>query len=501
MKIYQLTGDFKYKFSSYTLVGEVDVLDYNGLNWSYEPVNEYCTDLRKSISGSIRVKEIPVIPNPCTVLLIEIDGWKGFLQIKKINEDKCVIELDTTPFDDYAKLVDNYEFIVDMYPLTRKTINARVLSTIDEIISDCTIDNPGEYQENNPLSPPNNWRFYQYCGTGGTCITNTGLTGRRHIYRKSIIPFLVEGYEKQQPGIFVKDFCSAEIVTKVFTTGRDWYDVLKAFCDEFGLTYYSAFLQAPINPVSGEDNTYLNYLKIGMKSDYIGTTTNPATDGKIKFKDFIEDFCEIFNCKFSVKNGILRIEHVSYYEKGKTYDNPVIVDVSALNTYNRVYNFIGKEFPQEERYEFMDLSTSYFNGHPIKYLSCVGTKYEDHKIANFTTDICFINDTDNGVNKKGFVLVGTDYEGTIINYEGLVNGLMSWPKLHTDFHRHGRYLINGEMNLFYTNFLSAKGIRTMTIDVILTNLDVQIKTHIGIGRIIKAEQNIRTKLMTITIEV
>ena len=178
---------------------------------------------------------------------------------------------------------------------------------------------------------------------------------------------------------------------------------------------FSQFLYG-VNPISND--TYR--LCITPKSNVLtGNYTNPAQRAMITFADIANMLRDCFRCFWWVDDSNrLRIEHISYFMKGGTYDGtPSIgIDLTAEIIKRNgkswafgksTYSFDKVSMP--ERYEFgwMDEVTTFFMGAPLDVASNYVQKgaIESIIVSKFTSDVDYMMLNPGACSKDGFALL------------------------------------------------------------------------------------------------
>ncbi len=190
---------------------------------------------------------------------------------------------------------------------------------------------------------------------------------------------------------------------------------------------------APSNPAYLAAQLDLHHLVIFQKSDI---KRHSATDPSVRpawdtnFRDFLNDLKLMFNVRWRTENGVLRIEHVSYFESlaGADYTDA---------KYERILDENTIDIKEITKFKWRDVrATDYFKGHPIE-IYC-GEGEETKQVALFYTDVSFALTTDGleAVGDDGFFLMSTyiDEEEEYRIKEN--NRPLSWTELHFNYHRH-----------------------------------------------------------------
>lgn len=316
----------------------------------------------------------------------------------------------------------------------------------------------------------------------------------------------------------------------LYDQNRTLLDVLTLFSDACSLTeVQSDFFEmnppgdapgyvAGYNYVTGELNK-VAHIHIAQKSDIIDPdASNPATKGMITFSEMANMLREVFNVFWFIDGTNLRFEHYSYFVRTA---NPSF-DLTSAGLQKWIigknkYSYDKAKMPKYERYKWSEASNTDFVGTEISYDSfCVNldpkSNVLNHLPGNVTTDLAYINSDPTEIDKEGFVLIANDLFGAtyVVQSEaGLITGLikpnmhLSWANLHYNYHRHGRVLLEGNMNNEVTVFLSAKRTKKQ-VDIKfpyccadeLLPLTELVTTYLGEGEIEKMSFSIKNNTIT-----
>lgn len=183
-----------------------------------------------------------------------------------------------------------------------------------------------------------------------------------------------------------------------------------------GTTDYSQFLY-DTNPITGVEQR----LFITPKSNVISSGYDqPAQKAPITLKRVTDMLRDCFRCYWFIdEQNRFRIEHISYFMRGGTYNpgQPVVgIDLTKqIVTRNgkpwsyarNQYQFDKPEMAARYQFGWMDDVTELFDGYPIDIIS----KYvnpdniEQIDVSQFTSDVDYILLNPGAVSKDGFVLL------------------------------------------------------------------------------------------------
>lgn len=259
--------------------------------------------------------------------------------------------------------------------------------------------------------------------------------------------------------------------------GRRLKQVLESLlvrsCFGVNITLVSDFFQwnpenvTVINYITNEINDYTNLILFQKSDVKRPDSSNNATVANVNFKDLLEKICKMFNCGYKIINKTLRVEHISWFENDLGI-NLLAIDKDGLLNGTKKYSYDKTKLPQKEVFEFMESRGLDFKGKDIIYDStCVNNNIENKSeiiIEDITTDVmyCIENSSaeNNNVSDDGLVLIACDSNNNIIYKYGIlennttINNVLSWAHLHDKLFRHGRVLIEGNMNGTDQTFLS-----------------------------------------------
>lgn len=299
------------------------------------------------------------------------------------------------------------------------------------------------------------------------------------------------------------------------TRGRWIEDVLQFFLDDFQLILKSDFFQSTVNPVTHEPENQTKFMQMEQKSDAkYPTSTEPATNGFIKFSELIADLCVTFNLRWWIDGSYFRIEHVSSLPE--TSD----IDATAYSgNYNaRAYTYDSDNIPRRQTLKFMDGSEDIdFSGLPIIYdaPNTSGRSTDNTaelRVSNFTTDLGKIISEPAQISNNGFLLVSVEKKNNKYVAKtgiGILTGVLkenqylSASNLISTFYNHNMPLptatVNGELKTFASTQRRRKQ-ENVTFPYADINGFSLVKTALGWGEIDEIELDLKTMLYTATIK-
>ena len=268
-----------------------------------------------------------------------------------------------------------------------------------------------------------------------------------------------------------------------------------------------------INYVTGA-TTLTNDIRFIQRSDAIFFFGQGATLGNMTFADLDQVLRNSFQVYWTEDiNGDLRLEHYSFFEN-VSVGLDVTTGDQAIYTKNKTdYDYKKELLPFVENV-FDDGNHHNYNWdlREIKYvdnngskLPCVGVNDLDRSWGDINSDFEYFFEYPTDIPRSGWVMVACRlYLGVneIIFEDGLLNGTLSIKRLVERYYLNGRSALIGQVNGNNTTFESTVRLKTqeglsfpICCDDDFDPRD-NIKTPIGIGRVITAEQDLKTKKLT-----
>lgn len=220
---------------------------------------------------------------------------------------------------------------------------------------------------------------------------------------------------------------------------------------------YSQFLYGEVNPVYGEKFELFITQKTHIKKFIYDT---PATKVPVTFEKIMNMLAKCFCCYWFIENNKLRIEHIAYFENGKSYDvSSQAITLDTTTTYDNkngkpisygqnIIKYDKNSLPSRYEFSYMDESSIEFEGPAVKltapYLQ--QDKIESITPEDFSADLDLIVSNTTAISDDGFALIaaklheGPDYKFySTFNYDleliantgetytvSLQNGVLSW---------------------------------------------------------------------------
>lgn len=180
---------------------------------------------------------------------------------------------------------------------------------------------------------------------------------------------------------------------------------------------YSAFLYGLSDPVAGKQfRVNLTQKTNILRGDY----QVPALKAPIKLSQVFDMLRDTFRCYWFIENGKLRIEHISYFLNGGSYEGEPAIShdiTQMLNSRNgkswgfatNNYTFDKADVPERYTFAWADDVTSEFEGRPIEVLSnhVEAGRAEEISVANMVSDIDYMLLAPEQINEDGFAVMAT----------------------------------------------------------------------------------------------
>lgn len=155
------------------------------------------------------------------------------------------------------------------------------------------------------------------------------------------------------------------------------------------------------------------------KSNVIkGEYDQPAQQAPVTLRRVLDMLRDCFRCYWFVEDGKFRIEHISYFMNGGSYDSLPSVGIDLTRRFlTRVrkpwafgqdnYKYDKPTMPERYEFSWMDKQTDPFNGLPIEIQSgyVQPGNIEKVSVADFSADIDYIMLNPSDISEDGFVLL------------------------------------------------------------------------------------------------
>ena len=314
---------------------------------------------------------------------------------------------------------------------------------------------------------------------------------------------------------------------------RDTYpiqSVIQVLLEQFsdikheGTQEYSQFLYAEYNPVSYQKF----HLLLSPKSNILhGNYDQPAMNAETTLNTILKMLRDVYKCFWFIEDGKLKIEHISYFRNGGTYNSsPVIgTDITKIENIRNgkkwgfltsSYEFDKSDMPERFQFSWMDDVTEGFEGYPIEVVSKYVSpgRIEDVNITGFTTDVDYMMLNPGAISQDGFALFAAVYQNgryelPIIerNVDGadlrLQNGYLSWITLQPNYYLSDlpakKVVINKtDYHVTETSRKRKQKVKFPTLETIDTKK--LVKTYLGNGQIEKISVNLSSRINEVTLK-
>lgn len=288
---------------------------------------------------------------------------------------------------------------------------------------------------------------------------------------------------------------------------------------------YSQFLYGNTNPLGAQKiNLFLTPKTNMTKGEY----QTAAQKGNVTFQQVMNMLRDAFNCYWYIENNMLKIEHLSYFEKGGTYtgDRSIGIFLESLKSLptrkswgfrTNSYTFDKINMPEQYRFQWMDETTEIFDGYPINIQSnyVQAGKIEEKSISQFTTNVDYMVLNPGEISKDGFALLGAiQVSNTLfridvvpLSVDGVTyyiqNAYLSMAYLQPHFLTYGMPAKNLEVNNKTAIAKSIARNKKQTLNIPVTwdiNPINLINTSLGDGEIEKLSVNLSSLISKTTLK-
>lgn len=286
----------------------------------------------------------------------------------------------------------------------------------------------------------------------------------------------------------------------------------------------SQFLYGSSNPITFQQFTLL----LTPKSNVLkGEYDQPAQKAETTLGTILNALRDIYRCYWYIEDGKLKIEHISFFRNGGTYnsDPGIGADLTKLENVTNgkkwgyltsTYEFDKSDMPERYQFSWMDDVTEAFEGSPIEIRSKYVTagKIEEISVSSITTDIDYMLLNPSAISEDGFalfaaVLSGGQYKLPFVerNVNGadlmMQNGYLSWITLHPNYYIYDLpakqvTINNEETQVTQTSRKKKQKLKFPSVkDIDTTKL---IKTYLGNGQIEKITVNLSSRINEVTLK-
>lgn len=316
----------------------------------------------------------------------------------------------------------------------------------------------------------------------------------------------------------------------ILNNGRNLNTVIENWLADCDITVVSDFLginpdgSAPANDYYTQAATDAQGIVLFQVTDVARTDeTESAKRGTTTFKKILNALKVAFNIDVEIVDGVLRIEHQSYWQRDVNMD---LTEEQFLKWIRErwAYTYDSAKLPKRELYFWgaeTDRRGGVFDGFPIEYdNTCVNdteaTVEESYRADGFLTNVGFVVENEDFYDSELILMVST--LGGVVNFaevtrtviinlpslgiyeevevtRSYLNGNMGFRKLHENYHDYGRPFRKGFINEVETDLFQTLRQRQqvditipMQCSDYLDNFDPTglVKTQMGAGEIEKA---------------
>lgn len=237
-----------------------------------------------------------------------------------------------------------------------------------------------------------------------------------------------------------------------------------------------------------------------------------ATVGEISLEE-LEEFWALIEVYPAIENNILRVEHISYYNRNGSDFSEYLEPYLQTDA-----SFDGQDIPRRETFSWMDANQDPdFDGQSIEYDAFCAAG-DEKPIASdlISTNITDIFDNPQNYVNEGLVVASTYlYQGGNYIYvdflpisgESRLNAPMAWSYIQDKLYRHNRQLpegtMNGELVVFEDSIPQAKQ-EPVTIpltydEYFAYNAGKRARTQPGWGQVLQSSYSVKNQILTLQV--
>lgn len=229
---------------------------------------------------------------------------------------------------------------------------------------------------------------------------------------------------------------TAESLNRNFYTLRHAYaigDAIKALLAELAPSVrhestaeYSQFLYGDENPITGGSFSLLIAPKTNVTK---GAYDQEARKGVVTLESLLNMLRDTFQCYWHIEDGKLKIEHISYYQNGGSYDGKKTVGADTTKMLNprngktwafatSKWSYDKPEMPERYALAWQDETTKNFAGEAemlSRYVERGQT--EEKTMSDFSADIDYMLANPDSVGEDGFAAIAVSgFKPVAYNY-------------------------------------------------------------------------------------
>jgi len=471
------------------------------------------------------------------------DCITSYLNLNKGNfdEDNCDVIIQPTSEDEYSCFLQSWTEEKNICDIVNTVTINSLIGEIVEVCCNCAGPqcSTGNYldpEDSCLTNPANGWTLISHVASADFNIKQSCWA--REEYNGPGVPpgnWILEGSTYVRPVAVavvslyqdddeVRNFWEV-IGQQDFDNGMTFEDVINLWAVECDLEICSDFFN--INPIGDapQNTAYdcaaenLQNLVLYAKSDVINPSAFANATRCVKdLESLMCNYFAMFNIRFEIVDGKLRIEHVSYFESIKNQGLDLTVNYG--HCLPNKYSYSASNFPQFEQFNWMDEVSDYFEGEDIEYKSgCteLGEK-QDYDVDCITTDINYIlansfEDPDTGavsndvIDYDGFVLINAiEFNGSL--YVDDNNNHLSFTELQKCYWLHDRFQY--DVCICGEDICAESAKKTKLQEpIIITDFCCEdlknfnpkdlVKTNLGWGEVVSASYSAKAQCLELTI--
>lgn len=290
---------------------------------------------------------------------------------------------------------------------------------------------------------------------------------------------------------------------------------------------YSQFLYSTSNPVI---YTQARLLLTPRSNVLKGAYDNPAKKALISLQTIFNMLRDVYQCYWYIENNRLKIEHISYFKNGMSYNSTPVINTDLTKLYNprtqlpwsfgiNKVSFDVSKLPQRYEFSWSDDCTEPFEYFPLRTTSnYIGGQNQEVNVGNFLSDIDYMRVMSNSVSNtnSSWALFGAIYSSGsyTLSYrqfttpEKVVAIVQNWYASFQfavenfyiyDFPSETMYVEEYETTIAAVDIKKSKQQECLIPNSVLINPYQLIKTDIGNGQIENISINLLNEIATATL--
>jgi hypothetical protein len=419
--------------------------------------------------------------------------FNGFLNTKEgtYDCDSCTVNISPSNFDEYTCLLDEHcETEINIFDCVPESGRTSVESFYGEIECRNCVE---RWDDDNDPIPDNVIRIQPenvdvvVCLPSGESwtVVNTDrtiffdidteivdVTVRtrycRERYEGALPPSSDPLWQNIEPNVWVRPLNTAYVGggvwsiagynntngdTFAFDNGIKLTDILQCLADQCDLEVKSDFFNYNSDDTHPNNSAYafaeecLSCVVVFDNFDITisdGDADNNSSIANISFCKMREILRNMYNVKFIIDDGCLRVEHVSYFNESL----PIGLDLT-LPKYDKytvgtnIFEYDKLQIPNSESWKWQYDSTVGFESKPFTYSCATNDSDEEYDLECVNTDISWMTaQNEEDLDEDGFTFIATDNNGVIING----NTCHTWCSLQENLLNYNRPVSTAQFN-------------------------------------------------------